>query len=926
MSASLVANVTVTGNLSTVGTSTSLNVQTMNVASGFSINNTIFSNVVAGTADFSTGARTTSVSIANGYQFSAVLLANGTVRTFGYNSAGQIGNGLTPGSFWYFPLPTPVFGITTAVDIAAGFYHLAIVLENGTVRTVGGNVQGQLGIGDTVSRLTPVQVPTITSATAVACGRFHTLVLLSDGTVRSFGFNSVGQLGVNDTTQRPTPVPVLNITSATAVSGGNYHSSVILVDKTVWTFGRNAEGQLGVNDTTSRLTPVQVLNITSASVIARGSTTLNTAVILSDGTVRTWGSNNVGQLGVNDTTNRSTPVQVLNITSAAAIAYSGSGSLGLVLTDGTVRTCGYNLNGQLGVNDTTSRLTPVQVWGISSTAVAVAGGGYHTSVILSNGTIRTFGRNDGAQLGLIDGVSRLTPVQVLYIPEIRPKVSGGQNHTAIVLNNGSVLTVGRNDSGQLGVGDTVSRLTPVSVPNITSALSISCGRYHTAIVLTNGTVWTFGSNASGQLGVNDTTSRLTPVQVWGISSTAVAVACGVTHTIILHTDGTVRGYGTSDSGELGGGTLTGGRLTPVQMLNMSWVCGVAAGLNYTIVLRSNGTVWACGAGGLGGTGLNDTTSRLTPVQVSGISSSAVAVACGYRHTSILLSDGTIRVCGSNVNGELGTNDTLNRSTPVQTFGISSSAISISNGRYYSAILLANGTILVCGLNGNGQLGINATTSRLTPVQVWGISSTATAIGTGWYHSAVILSDGTLRTSGLNNYGQLSVNDTTSRLTPVIALGFPSLYTVCAPSLSLGLASSSYQLDLSKDGARKLTTSTWLTGSDKRIKTDIESANLARCVEIVDSLDLKYFKWNYDEVPDRHSLGWIAQDVKEFFPKSIRLTEDHGLPDFHNLDSDQLIKTMYGALKKMVQDTYPPQLESPSSDSVPEPSQLQDASL
>ena len=104
-----------------------------------------------------------------------------------------------------------------------------------------------------------------------------------------------------------------------------------------------------------------------------------------------------------------------------------------------------------------------------------------------------------------------------------------------------------------------------------------------------------------------------------------------------------------------------------------------------------------------------------------------------------------------------------------------------------------------------------------------------------------------------------------------------------------------------------------------------SANLDRCFEIVDQLDLKYFKWNYPDQQDKHSLGWIAQEVKQFFPKSVRLTPDHNLPDFHNLDSDQLIKTMYGALKKMVRDTYPPQPAPVSSDSVPEPSPVPDAS-
>ena len=176
--------------------------------------------------------------------------------------------------------------------------------------------------------------------------------------------------------------------------------------------------------------------------------------------------------------------------------------------------------------------------------------------------------------------------------------------------------------------------------------------------------------------------------------------------------------------------------------------------------------------------------------------------------------------------------------------------------------------------------------------------------------AILLADRTVRTFGRNAQGQLGVGDTNNRLTPVAVfgiLGAPTYPTyVTAKGLALGLSAPTFQLDLSTDKARKLSTTTWTTGSDSRIKSDIQSANLARCVDIVDSLDLKYFKWDIPGVAgptDSHSLGWIAQDVKEFFPNSVRLTQDYGFDDFHNLDSDQLIKTMYGALKKMCEDTY-----------------------
>jgi hypothetical protein len=119
------------------------------------------------------------------------------------------------------------------------------------------------------------------------------------------------------------------------------------------------------------------------------------------------------------------------------------------------------------------------------------------------------------------------------------------------------------------------------------------------------------------------------------------------------------------------------------------------------------------------------------------------------------------------------------------------------------------------------------------------------------------------------------------------------------SVGLGIASPAYHLDLSTDGARKLTTTTWITGSDSRIKTDIESANLQTCYETVKSVDLKYFKWNFPEgiVPDdKHSLGFIAQEVKEVFPNAVSESNSYGYSDFLSLNTDQILKALFGAVK------------------------------
>ena len=951
------------------------------------------------------GISSSAVAVGCGSYLTAVLLSDGSVRTFGSNGSGQLGINDTA------PRSTPVESITIpartlAGSVGGGGTHTAVILRDGTVRTFGANSNGQLGVGDTTSRLMPVQVIGLSTATAVACGTAHTIVLLSNGTLQAFGANSGGQLGDNTTTFRPTPTQVFGISSsATGVAGGLNHSAVLLANGTVRTFGNNSYGQLGVNDTTNRSTPVQVFGISSsATAVACGQD--HTLVLLANGTVRTFGDNSFNQLGIDVSGGtRQTPVQIFSISSSATAVAGGRFHNAVLLADGTVRTFGYNGNGQLGVDDTTDRLTPVQVFGISSSATAVACGYRHTAVLLANGTVRTFGENSQGQLGInVAGGTRQTPVQVFGISSSAVAIACGNYHTSVLLADGTVQTFGQNSTGQLGLNDLVSRQTPVQVvaisatvsvtpaptafltsaaPSITLAAtggqiwtssatgvarttagSIEGGSYHTAVVLRDGTVRTFGSNNLGQLGVGDTTTRLTPVQVSGIAG-ATAVACGLRNTAFLLADGTVKTCGSNQFSALGNnvaGSVTGVAF-PVSVVNITSATAIAGGSLFHAVLLADGTVRTFGYNVLGALGVNDTTTRQTPVQVFGISSSAVAVACGSAFTVVLLADGTVRTFGENEFGQLGINESggpTNRLTPVQVFGISSSATAISAKGNCTAVLLANGTVRMFGRNFAGQLGDNTTVAKAIPVQVWGISSSATAVACGLYHTAVLLADGTVRTFGYNNVGQLGVNDNTNRLTPVQVFGISSsavaiacgnYYTavllangtvrifgrnqfgelgvndttnrstpvpvfgalgsfyptyVTAKGLALGLSAPTFQLDLSTDKARKLSTTTWTTGSDRRIKSDIQSANLARCVDIVDSLDLKYFKWDIPGVAgptDSHSLGWIAQEVKEFFPNSVRQTQDYGFDDFHNLDSDQLIKTMYGALKKMCSDTY-----------------------
>jgi len=133
---------------------------------------------------------------------------------------------------------------------------------------------------------------------------------------------------------------------------------------------------------------------------------------------------------------------------------------------------------------------------------------------------------------------------------------------------------------------------------------------------------------------------------------------------------------------------------------------------------------------------------------------------------------------------------------------------------------------------------------------------------------------------------------------------PPFYLGSNSRVGLGTSNPSVQLDLTTDGARKLTTNTWTTGSDQRIKKNISSANIDLCYSTLKAIDLKYFEWDtsipqLSTIQDHHSLGFIAQEVKTVFPKAVTFDSNMGFSDFHSLNVDQLYKAHYGATKKLI---------------------------
>ena len=359
--------------------------------------------------------------------------------------------------------------------ISAGWGHTCALLADHTVRCWGDNSDGQLGDGTTTDQLVPANVVGIKTATAISAGGDHTCALLADHTIRCWGDNSDGQLGDGTTVDRHTPVAVSGISTAVGVaaSDGWGHTCAPLVEGTVRCWGNNTIGQLGDHTWVSKHAPVDVVETAVhhpsagllggvASIAVGGNITCG---LLKTGGLACWGNSSNGQLGGlgHDTwTSSNTPVAVGGIRTAIAVA-TGLDHACAVLADAYVRCWGANANGQLGqgTSDPDRNQSPLAVPGIS-TATAIAARGRHTCVRLDDGGVRCWGGNGSGELGDGTTTQRSTPVAVAGI-DTASAISTGSSHTCALLTDGTVRCWGRNDSGQLGDGSTIDRHAPVAV-------------------------------------------------------------------------------------------------------------------------------------------------------------------------------------------------------------------------------------------------------------------------------------------------------------------------------------------------------------------------------------------------------------------------------------------------------------------------------
>ena len=408
----------------------------------------------------------------------------------------------------------------------------------------------------------------------------------SSGTVvENFGIGSSVTISNNSLTIDPTnnlsesqvyylelPSGVITNMAGDSYVGTAYTFSTAAGVPQLWTWGGTEDGgtgQLGLNNTTSVSSPVQLPGITWSKLPVgfdeTSSNNIITAALRNDGTLWTWGANNYGQMGVNNTTEYSSPVQVPG--STWAYASSNNGGMVATKTDGTLWSWGYGgFAGFIGENARVNRSSPVQVG--SATDWDTADGKCNLGnrmwmAVKTNGELWACGNNNEGTFGngksnADTGFPVSSPVQVGSDTTWNTVISRSAYWTAAGKTDGTLWVFGgavgtRGVDGTNGAIAAATVSSPVQVPG-TTWVTDKGGWYASqgamAAIKTDGTLWSWGNGTYGQLAQNSNTEYSSPIQI-GSQSNWNKIGGGAHHFIATKTDGSLWAWGRGSFGQLG---------------------------------------------------------------------------------------------------------------------------------------------------------------------------------------------------------------------------------------------------------------------------------------------------------------------------------------------------------------------------------------
>jgi alpha-tubulin suppressor-like RCC1 family protein len=323
-------------------------------------------------------------------------------------------------------------------------------------------------------------------------------------------------------------------------------------------------------------------------------------------------------------------------------------------------------------------------------------------------------------------------------------------------------------------------------------------------------LWVWGTNNFGMLGDNSITNRSSPVQtVSGGTNWKIMSSNGTGTSSAIKTDGTLWLWGTGSVGRLGNNNVINAS-SPVQTVSggTNWK-SVSVGSSAAMAIKTDNSLWLWGNNTNGELGTGDNVQRSSPVQTVSAGTNWKSVDATL-HTVAIKNDGTLWAWGYNQAGQLGDNSALNRNSPVQTVAVGTNWSTLSTGRYHTAAIKTDGTLWMWGYNVLGQLGNNLSggfASRSSPVQTVSAGTNWKQVGAGRYNTAAIKLDGSLWIWGGGAIGRNGTNNAASVSSPV-------------QTVSAGTNWKRIELGYSHSVAIKTDGSLWLWGCGLQLGTDV----------------------------------------------------------------------------------------------------------
>eukprot|EP00375_Theileria_parva_P000892 XP_763562.1 hypothetical protein [Theileria parva strain Muguga] len=695
----------------------------------------------------------------------------------------QIGTDDKDEPSWCTPVPQPVgmsIGLrNNVVTISCGANHTLVTTADGYLYAWGVGAHGVLGNGSVANRYIPVKVifPQDTFISKCAAGARHSMALDIKGNIWSWGYGGIvhsifhiihrnGRLGLGSTRSCFTPnlIEIFDTYEVFQISCGDSHSACLDRFGTVYTWGSCRGGKLGLGNILSDvLEPTIVQSLKGIHIIQVSCGSGNTLALSSSGKIYQWGST----LGFNKQTDGLISHTVYSPEPVAETGFknifvtSGPYSFAAINIFGDLLTWGLGTGYRLGHGDSKDHVIPKFVsylrtrvyidnllktydeaaFKVEDTVEKtvnpyderriqqIAVGDAHGALLTCNGTVYTWGANNGT--GCNSTTEPLEnycePILFNHFSSKITKIACGSSHTLAVTINGLLFSWGSNESGQLGHGDLRSRVVPDSVSNIENCINVFAGIDNSGCICSvshenmmkdeYGTLWVFGSSTCGKLGLgeNMTSAVMTPreVNITGVHS----VALGPMHSLALTSDGTLYAAGAGSGGRLGTGNTTNS-FTFVQVKTDHKFVAVGAGASHSLAISMENDLYGWGEGKY----LTFDEDVLEPTIINTIPSTTgqakvVALAVAANHSLVLSQSGNLSGFGDNSYGQLGVflsmkssaNNFIKMPLPVNVQG---NIVCVATSRYFSSCSNLGGDAFSWGLAKDHRLGIGETKSKI----------------------------------------------------------------------------------------------------------------------------------------------------------------------------------------------------------------------